>query len=138
MAKNNLVLIALLSISVTAYAQHETLPPSKGEKLLPNGHMPVIPSIQVPEYAQFFVVVQDEVARQRRFLYRKNNPQGSPNLPITRKETVYTLEPDNMPCLAPDMQQLEKMPVVRPRTESRMPNAIPVKPLMPQEKEKRK
>lgn len=53
----------------------------------------------------------------------------------TSKGKVYTLPYDNMPCLVPDMQSVAPMPgSVQRFPESRMPNAIPRRNLIPKQK----
>ena len=54
----------------------------------------------------------------------------------TSKGKVYILPYDNMPCLVPDMQKVAHMPgATQKLPESRMPNAIPRRELIPKQKE---
>jgi hypothetical protein len=53
---------------------------------------------------------------------------GSPNLQIDvlmSPNPIRILQPDNMPCLVPNLSRLERMPVKRTRNADRMPNAAP-------------
>ena len=53
----------------------------------------------------------------------------------TPKGKVYILPYDNMPCLVPDMQKVAQMPgSTQKLPESRMPNAIPRRELIPKQK----
>ena len=53
----------------------------------------------------------------------------------TSKGQVYILPYDNMPCLVPDMQKVAQMPGSAQKfPESRMPNAIPRRELIPKQK----
>lgn len=53
----------------------------------------------------------------------------------TSKGDIYVLPYDNMPCLVPNMQQTAPMPGSIQRVpESRMPNAIPRRQIIPQNK----
>lgn len=53
----------------------------------------------------------------------------------TSKGKVYILPYDNMPCLVPDMQQVAPMPaLIQKFPESRMPNVIPRRQLIPKDK----
>lgn len=53
----------------------------------------------------------------------------------TSKGDIYILPYDKMPCLVPDMQQVAPMPgSIQTIPESRMPNAIPRKRMIPENK----
>ena len=53
----------------------------------------------------------------------------------TPRGMVYTLPYDNMPCLVPHMNQVVPMPgSIQKVPESRMPNAIPRRELIPKQK----
>lgn len=53
----------------------------------------------------------------------------------TSKGKVYILPYDNMPCLVPDMNQVAPMPgSLQKLPESRMPNAVPRRQLIPKQK----
>ena len=53
----------------------------------------------------------------------------------TSKGKVYILPYDNMPCLVPDMSQVTPMPgSIQKLPESRMPNAVPRRQLIPKQK----
>ncbi|HKH60111.1 MAG TPA: hypothetical protein VKA49_04730 [Flavitalea sp.] len=53
----------------------------------------------------------------------------------TSKGKVYILPYDNMPCLVPDMEKVAQMPgSTQKLPESRMPNAIPRRELIPKQK----
>jgi hypothetical protein len=52
----------------------------------------------------------------------------------TSKGKVYILPYDNMPCLVPHMNQVAQMPnSLQKQPESRMPNAIPRRQLIPKQ-----
>jgi hypothetical protein len=59
--------------------------------------------------------------------YQLDIAPGSPspqvNFLMSRKQ-IRILQPDNMPCLTPDLSRLERMPVKRTKSADRMPNAI--------------
>ena len=53
----------------------------------------------------------------------------------TSKGKVYTLPPDNMPCLVPDMQKVVPMPgSYQKAPQNRMPNILPRRELIPKNK----
>lgn len=55
----------------------------------------------------------------------------------TARGKVYTLPYDNMPCLVPDMNQVSRMPVlIQKMPDNRMPNATPLREMIPKEKER--
>lgn len=53
----------------------------------------------------------------------------------TSRGNIYTLADDNMPCLVPNMNHVVPMPgSIQKVPESRMPNAIPRRQIIPEQK----
>ena len=72
----------------------------------------------------------DKKSQMRDYL-KKTLPQSNFSHK-TSTGNIYILPYDNMPCLVPDMNNLAKMPNSIERfPESRMPNAIPRRQLIP-------
>lgn len=74
------------------------------------------------EFTQKYVYIN---SRDMRAKFSHNTPNGS----------VYDLVYDNMPCLAPDIRNTERMPVRRLKNErpvDGMPNAIPQNKIIPE------
>ena len=129
----------LLLIYTGAFAQHETLPPADNDSILP------LPELVLPQKTSKLYLDQYQKSLQNNPGLRLQNQQAGRTVPgsvpyATSRGTVYTMKPDNMPCLVPHMDQVANMPNNWPRTQpkSRMPNALPVEPLIPQEKGRRK
>ena len=75
-----------------------------------------------------------EIFRRYENLIKQNSllPQATFSHNTSRGK-IYTLPIDNMPCLVPDMKQVEGMPRQN-MPDSRMPNAFPRLPLIPRDK----
>jgi hypothetical protein len=59
--------------------------------------------------------------------YQPDIPPGFPNPQIyslSSPNPIRILQPDNMPCLIPNLSNLARMPVKRTKNADRMPNAI--------------
>jgi hypothetical protein len=127
-----LLIVALLFPAVTVYSQQA--PPAPGLYTIPSLLEPLVYKLPSQDTGKV------ELYRKLQELQRKQKDGliTATFSHTTNQGKIYTLTPDHMPCLAPDMKAVAPMPNLGGFLPDDRMNAMPRQRIIPQEEKNRK
>ena len=104
------------------------------KKIIPVSFVPLISNALLAQVPSTTLDTTDKRSQAEAWIKNSLLSQGKFSH-SNSKGKVYILPYDNMPCLVPDMQKVAQMPgSTQKLPESRMPNVIPRRELIPKQK----